>query len=83
MVTPNITLTEFTQIVANTTSHETGHLLGLVHTDDDTELMDKETPTAILEEDQSFGRAPLAEDVFPIGYQDALELLALAAGLQS
>ena len=30
--------------IANVTSHELGHLLGLVHTDDDNEIMDEATP---------------------------------------
>ena len=80
MVDSGITRTKFDQMVANVVSHETGHLLGLMHTDDDTELMDQSTPTSALEEDQSFGRAPLAAEEFPIGYQDALELLAFSIG---
>jgi predicted Zn-dependent protease len=81
MTGSGISKSEFVQIVANVTSHETGHLLGLAHTDDDTELMDQVTPQSSLEEDQSFGRAPLPEDEFPIGYQDSLELLAFSIGM--
>ncbi len=76
-----ITTTEFTTAVSNVVSHELGHLLGLVHTDDDTELMDQTTPTTQLENSQNFHRAPLPSDEFPIGYEDTIELLEFAVGL--
>ncbi len=69
---------QFAQAVANVASHELGHLLGLVHTDDDTELMDAVTPLNLLEDDQDFHRAEL--DDFPVGYQDAAELLEMILG---
>ncbi len=74
----SMTLTEYAQSIANVTSHELGHLLGLIHTDDDTEIMDEATPPLLLEQDQDFHRAPIAD--FPIGYQDALDLLDLILG---
>lgn len=65
----------FPQLAANVITHETGHLLGLVHTNDDTELMDLSTPADLLELDQDFHRAPLAAQEFPIGWEDTWELL--------
>lgn len=69
---------QLAQAIANVTSHELGHLLGLVHTDDNTELMDEATPERFLRQDQDFHRADLTE--FPIGYQDPLDLLELILG---
>jgi len=74
-----LTLTEYAQSIANVASHELGHLLGLIHTDDDTEIMDEATPFSLLEEDQNFHRAPIID--FPIGYQDALDLLNMILGM--
>jgi len=65
---------------ANVVSHELGHLLGLVHTDDHTELMDATTPSNLLRLDQDFHEAMLSD--FPIGYQDAMELLMLTLGIE-
>lgn len=70
---------EIAQAVANVVSHEMGHLLGLIHTEDNAELMDRITPSYLLIEDQEFGRAPLSD--FPIGWQDALELLQYILGV--
>jgi len=67
------------QAIGNVASHELGHLLGLVHTDDDTEIMDECTPNNLLKFDQDFHQAPLAD--FPVGYLDAWELLELVLGL--
>jgi len=71
--------TQIAQAIGNVVSHEIGHLLGLVHTDDDTELMDEVTPNSLLRSDQDFHRAALAD--FPIGYQDAMDLLELILGI--
>lgn len=75
----NMSFDQLAQMIANVASHELGHLLGLVHTEDDTELMDAVTPSNLLDEDQDFHRAELTD--FPIGYQDAMELLELTLGL--
>ncbi len=70
---------EFVQGLGNVASHELGHILGLVHTEDDTELMDRVTPARSLRRDQEFRTAEVSD--FPIGYQDALELLGFILGL--
>jgi hypothetical protein len=72
---------KFPQLAANVITHETGHLLGLAHTDDNTELMDVSTPTPLLEVDQDFHRAPLATTEFPIGWEDTWELLTFTLGI--
>ncbi len=72
------TTEQYAQSIANVISHELGHLLGLIHTDDDTELMDEATPASRLAEDQDFHRAPIAD--FPIGWQDSIELLDMILG---
>lgn len=70
---------QIAQAAGNVVSHELGHLLGLVHTDDDSEIMDETTPDYRLRMDQDFHQASLAD--FPIGYLDALELLEFILGL--
>ncbi len=76
--TNGFTMTEYAQSIANVISHELGHLLGLIHTDDDTELMDEATPASLLVENQDFHRAPLID--FPVGWQDAIDLLEMILG---
>ncbi len=76
--TAGFTMQEYAQSIANVISHELGHLLGLIHTDDDTELMDEATPASKLVENQDFHRAPIVD--FPIGWQDSLELLEIILG---
>ena len=65
--------------IANVVSHEVGHLLGLVHTNDDAELMDEITAERHLVEDQDFHRARVSD--FPIGWQNPLILLGQILGL--
>ncbi len=65
------TLEEYAQALANVTSHEIGHLLGLVHTADTTEIMDITASLRQLMRDQTFALAPLERMTFPMGYQDA------------
>lgn len=65
--------------IANVISHEVGHLLGLVHTSDDAELMDEVTAERRLVEDQDFHRAKVSD--FPIGWQNPLILLGQILGL--
>ncbi len=74
-----LTQTQFVTALANIVSHEMGHLCGLAHTVDHTELMDISTPMKYLDQPQDFHQAPLAE--FPIGSEDPLELLQFSLGL--
>lgn len=74
-----LTQTQFITTLANVTAHEMGHLCGLAHTDDDSELMDQVTPLNALSKPQDFHKAYLAE--FPIGTQDAIELLQFSLGI--
>jgi len=73
-------LQDMAQAIANVASHEIGHLLGLEHTQDWTELMDTTAPAFALLDDQEFGLAPLYGQVFPIGQQDGALLIAEATG---
>ncbi|MCP4590365.1 MAG: matrixin family metalloprotease [bacterium] len=67
--------------IGNIASHEAGHVLGLNHVDDPTALMDAVSPADTFLEDQEFKLAPLSEQILPIGFQDALTLLAEIVGL--
>jgi hypothetical protein len=76
-----LTTDQFVDGTANVVSHELGHLVGLAHTVDHSELMDQETPLRLLVQPQDFHRAPLAE--FPVGFEDTLQLLQFALGILS
>jgi hypothetical protein len=75
-----LTQTQFVTALANITAHEMGHLCGLAHTVDHTELMDISTPMKFLDQPEDFHQAPLAE--FPIGSEDTIQLLQFSLGLQ-
>ena len=78
------TETEMCQALANVTSHEIGHLLGLVHTADPNGIMDVTASLFDLVEDQMFRASPIDDSVFPIGVQDApMQLLAYIGGDQA
>jgi hypothetical protein len=68
------------QVIANVASHELGHLLGLNHTADPTELMDSTATAGQMLPDQDFHHSPLKSEIFPIGYQDSRSLLTHAVG---
>ena len=71
---------QMSRAIANVTSHEIGHLLGLVHTKDSKGIMDVTASLNQLLVDQDFRMSPLYTDVFPIGWQNALQLLVDAVG---
>ncbi len=76
----NPTVEELANALANVTSHEIGHLLGLNHTHDPNGIMDISASLRQMLTDQWFKRSPLNDDTFPVGYQDAVALLLMGIG---
>lgn len=72
--------TQMGQAIANVASHEIGHLMGMVHTDDSLGIMDVTASLRELLEDQSFRRSLIYSSVFPIGFQDAPNYLLASVG---
>ena len=68
--------------IGNVAAHEAGHILGLNHVDNPTDLMDAVSPADTFLQDQEFETSPLSEQILPLGYQDGLLLLAEILGLQ-
>ncbi len=75
-----LTVEQMAQMIANTGSHELGHLLGLFHTKTPDHIMDTTGTAWDLVQDQRFGSAALEPSVFPTGYEDASELLLVTLG---
>jgi len=74
------TIDEYAQVLANVASHESGHLLGLRHTEDVYDLMDITASARQMLADQWFRIADLHPSVLPTGLQDSPSLLAWALG---
>lgn len=68
------------QVLANVTSHELGHLLGLRHTADSEGIMDITASASQMLRDQWFKTSYLHPTVMPMGWQNAPDLLAWALG---
>ena len=78
-----LTRDEMGTAMGNTVAHEIGHLLGLVHTDACLSLMDSNCGNESLLLEQEFTRAQIDTGTFPIGWQDAAELIGWMLGYSS
>ncbi|MDD5162817.1 MAG: hypothetical protein PHD95_01270 [Candidatus ainarchaeum sp.] len=68
------------QMLGNTASHELGHLLGLYHVSDNEDIMVQGRPSWSATERHDFKTSRLVEVIFPIGNQNAPQLLAWGVG---
>lgn len=75
------TLDDMATAISNTVAHEVGHLLGMVHTKSCKDLMDTTCGNDSILTVQTFTRASVDESVFPVGFQDATEILTWVLGL--
>lgn len=71
---------EMAQVLANVTSHEIGHLLGLRHTSSPTDVMDITATARQMLLPQFFETAVLHASVLPLGLQDGPAMLAWTVG---
>ncbi|MBL8879050.1 MAG: matrixin family metalloprotease, partial [Phycisphaerales bacterium] len=67
-------------MIGNVASHELGHLLGLYHTKNPTDVMDTTGSAWDLAGSQSFERAELEPSVFPYGHENSPRLLEQTVG---
>ncbi|MHC4610578.1 MAG: hypothetical protein ACYS7M_09560 [Planctomycetota bacterium] len=68
--------------IGNIASHELGHLLGLQDVNDQDAVMNQESTPDQLLQDKVFTSAELADDVVPLGVQDAPALLTEILGMR-
>ncbi len=78
-----LTPEEMGVMVGNVASHELGHLLGLYHTRNPTDVMDTTGTAWDLAGEQRFDRAELDPSVFPVGMENSPMLLGDTVGLRS
>jgi hypothetical protein len=74
------TFDQMSQVLANVTSHELGHLLGLRHTADTDDLMDITASARKMLFDQWHKVAELHPSIMSIGNQDAATMLSWCVG---
>ncbi len=74
------TVEEMAQAIANVTSHEIGHLMGLVHTSNPQGIMDVTASLFHLLGDQTFNYSSIYAAVFPLGNQNAVSYLLNTVG---
>lgn len=76
----NPSVDEIAMALSNTTAHETGHLLGLWHTHDTTNIMDITASARQMLRRQMFHTSKLHRTVLPIGNENEANLLQWAVG---
>ncbi len=73
-------LAQMATAIGNTVAHETGHLLGLVHTRSCSDLMDTTCANDRILSPQQFTRAQLDISVFPFGFLPETDYLTWVLG---